>query len=539
MRRLIKVATWFAQALTCMSLLAVLPSGTLAEDLAVDWVTATPIEGETDDTVTLQARIVNNGPGMALSIQYGWYLSVDNEITTDDMALGAVVTLYDYLYAGNGTIITDPITVPAFADLAAPSHFGLIVDPLRNTFDSDYSNNTGSAAFTITSDLPHSFYDTVGDNYLDAVHLSAAVSDGNLETTITFSAPPSSTISLLMGIDLDQDPTTTGANTTLPGTEAMLSLVYEDLTTESVVTLQNNTGTHELPDAVVVSNTLTYTIPLSLLGNDTAMDLFWAIDHAVGPTADFDRAPDLGVFAVDSETIVVRRPGDAAIQVSVSDPAALPGEDDFPDIRQLDARVVGDQLHLTLTYAHSVDVMDVPVSSDGLFVWVDLDSDGRLATGFANTGQTPPTMGIDHQLRLQIGDLAGVVPELRKDVDGDGKPETSPMGLPFNDMFMRLEDNRIFLQIPLAYLGYSDGSGALAVTNLNTRDILGGTMDRLPDSGAWDLKNDTLLVNQACLAPTREVADPDDDSLYGAGGWDNDELVHASICLGNQALLFA
>ena len=115
--------------------------------------------------------------------------------------------------------------------------------------------------------------------------------------------------------------------------------------------------------------------------------------------------------------------------------------------------MVGDQLHLTLTYAHSVDVMNVPVSSDGLFVWVDFDSDGRLATGFANTGQKPPAMGVDHQLRLQIDALAGIVPELRKDVDGDGEPETSPMGLPFNDMFMRLVDNRILLQIPLAYLG--------------------------------------------------------------------------------------
>ena len=285
-------------------------------------------------------------------------------------------------------------------------------------------------------------------------------------------------------------------------------------------------------------NTLTYSVPLALLNNDTAMDLFWAIDHAVGPTADFDRAPDVGAFATDTETVVVRRPGDATMQVSVADPSPDAGGADFPDIQQLDAQVVGDQLHLTLTYAHIVDVMQLPSGNDGLFVWVDIDSDRRLTSGFANTGQTPPTMGIDHQLRLQIDALAGVLPELLRDADGDGEPETFPMGLPVNDMFMRLSGNQILLRIPLAYLGNGDGSGALAVTNLNTREILTGIIDRLPDSGAWDLKNDALLPKQTCLAPSREVDDPADDSL-GAFGYDNDELVHASICLGDQALLFA
>lgn len=78
----------------------------------------------------------------------------------------------------------------------------------------------------------------------------------------------------------------------------------------------------------------------------------------------------------------------------------------------------------------------------------------------------------------------------------------------------------------------------MAVTNLNTRDILTGTIDRLPDSGAWDLKNDALLPAQTCLAVSREVDDPDNDSI-GAFGFDNDEMVHASVCLGDQALLFA
>ena len=504
-----------------------------AQDLAVEWVTVTPSGGAVGDTVTLQARITNNGPGMVFSFQYKWVLSTDEQIAAADMVVGEIMTANVYLYAGDHTTVSKPITVPAFADPISPSYFGLMIYyPLFPPYDDDPANNTGSAAFTFTGDPPHSFYDTVGDNYLDAVHLTAAVSGGNLEVAVTFSQPPSSTVSILMGIDLDQDPTT-GVNPSLPGTEAMLSLLYQ--TFYSDVTLENDSGSHTLAGAVLDGNTLSYSVPLSLLNNDTAIDLFWAIDHAVGPTADFDRAPDVGAYATDTETVIVRRPGDESIQVLVNDPE----ESEFPDIRQLEGRIVGDQLHLTLTYTHRVDVMNTPLLGDGLFVWVDLDSDRRLASGFANTGQTPPTMGIDHQLRLQIDELAGIMPELLKDTDGDGEPEVFPIGLPFNDMFMRLDGNRILLRIPLAYLNNGDGAGALAVSNLDARDILNGPIDRLPDAGAWDLKTDALLPAQTCLSAARGVDDPADDSLFGAGGWDNDELVHAAICLGDQAILFA
>ena len=44
-----------------------------------------------------------------------------------------------------------------------------------------------------------------------------------------------------MGIDQDQDPASTGENSTLPGCEAVLDLAYQDLT-PGVVTLQTDTG---------------------------------------------------------------------------------------------------------------------------------------------------------------------------------------------------------------------------------------------------------------------------------------------------------
>ena len=57
------------------------------------------------------------------------------------------------------------------------------------------------------------------------------------------------------------------------------------------------------------------------------------------------------------------------------------------DIIHMEVDVCGDQFHMILTFNHGVDVMDMPATSEGLFVWVDMDSDADLSTGFANAGR--------------------------------------------------------------------------------------------------------------------------------------------------------
>lgn len=111
------------------------------------------------------------------------------------------------------------------------------------------------------------------------------------------------------------------------------------------------------------------------------------------------------------------------------------------------------------------------------------------------------------------------------------------MGLPLNDLFMRLSGDQVICRVPLGYLGFHDGSGAMAVSNLNTRDILTGVIDNVPDSGAWDLKTNLLLPGQTCLSTPLHLDDPPDDSI-GAFGLDNDELVGLDICVGKEAFLF-
>ena len=506
-----------------------------AQDLYVKWVTVTPNSGAAGDAVTVQARIGNNGPGMAIGVELQWYVSEDSVITAADFALGGYEALYDIIYAGTEITITRNFTMPPFNDPAAPSYIGLVLDPFEFLSDPNRANNTGAAAFTYTGNPPNSFFDPSGDNLIiDIVHVKAVAAGGNLNVAITFREPPTSIFSGLMAIDLDQDPATGAANLTIPGAEAVVDILYQEYA--PALTLKTAAGQTALSTLALSGNTLTYSIPLSLLGNDTAMDLFWALDSTAGASADFDRAPDVGAFATDTNQVVVRRPGDATIQVDIQDPTTGGSEPEFPNVSRLQAEVIGDQLQIVLTYTHSVEDLQGYPSGDGLFVYVDVDADRRLCTGFKNTELRPPTFGIDHELRLQIDALAGIVPELLRDADGDGEPEVKPMGLPVNDMFMRLSGNQIICRIPLSYLEFSDGGGAIAVNNFNSRQLPSNVSDRIPDTGAWDLKTNQALPGQGCLSVPVHVDDPNNDSV-GGYGLDNDELTALDACLGNDALL--
>ncbi len=506
-----------------------------SQDLYVGEVTATPSQGKAGDSVSLQATIGNNGPGTAFTIQVQWFLSDDPEITTSDIALSDVETLSDYLYQGQETTIYKQITLPPFQDDQPPSYIGLLIDPYQFLWDDNRANNTGSAAFTVDNQLDHGFFDTVGDNWLDITHVKAVIKDENLTVTITFSEPPSS-IGGIMALDMDQNPATKLDGISLAGAEALVSFTY-DLNL-AYISLTTASGTVSLNNISLDGSRLTYSIPLSLLGNDTDMDLFWAVDHALGPTTDFDRAPDIGVFATDSNQVVVRRPGDNTINVDISDPVSGPSEPEFPNIKRMQVSVTGDRLEIILTYNHEVENLASYPGSEGLFVWIDMDADHRLCTGFASTEEHPPAFGIDFQVRLQIDPLGGDVKQLLRDRDGDGEPETIAMGLPFNDLFVRLTGDRIICRIPLAYLGFSSGNMAMSVSSLNTRNILQGTVDRIPDKGAWDIGGNTLLTGQSCTMTPIHIDDPADDST-GAFGMDNDELTGLDTCLGNNALLFA
>ncbi len=506
-------------------------SSALAQDLYVQEVSVTPSSVQAGEVVHSQAVIKNLGPGTAYTAQYGWYISTDPEITNKDIALGQVQTLSQVLYPGNAVTVQADLAMPPFNDDSLPSYIGLRLDPEGLMPDTDPNNDWASAQLQISNPAGVHF-DTLGDNELDISSVQSLIQGDSLITDITFASPPGS-IYGFMALDLDQEPATGLSSLTVPGAEAFLDLVIHEYF--SSLELTTASGTRQVGTFQLQGNTLSYTIPVSWLGQGQVMDVFWALDSSPGTSADLDRVPDLGAYATDTGQAVVRRPGNTSISVSIPDPIA--GEQEFPDLSHMEAGVQGDQLRVSLRFDHQVENLSLQPGFEGLFIWIDLDRDLRLATGFKNSGCQPPSFGIDSSIRLQIDPLAGDVFELLTDTDGDGSPEVTPMGLPVNDMFVRLDNDTIDIRMPLIYLGQYDGSGAILVNALNTRDILSGPMEHLPDAGAWDLALNSPLPAQACSSPVDHYADPADDSI-GAFGLDNDELVGLELCVGQKALLF-
>ena len=192
---------------------------------------------------------------------------------------------------------------------------------------------------------------------------------------------------------------------------------------------------------------LTFSIPLSYLGNDSSMDLFWAF--AGTWTADFERSRDVGVFDTEANEVVVRRPGTKDIHVDIEDFTPGSEEPSFPNLRGLQADVVGDQLQIVLTYAHTAEV-EYHVS-EGMQVFISIDSDQSLCSGFKNAWDTQPTFGVDYELKLNIDSLTGEL-WLDENDDGFAFDEVRQMGLHYTDMLMQISGSQVICHIPLSTL---------------------------------------------------------------------------------------
>lgn len=392
-----------------------------------------------------------------------------------------------------------------------------------------------------SGDRPYSLSDPSGDHpLLDMVNIQALEEDGNLKVNVTFKAPPPTFFVGLMAIDLDQNPSTTAKDLTVAGAEGVVQFTYQEFSGASL-TLTTARGSQKLNNGIVDINTLSYEVPLNLLENDSSMDLFWAFSQVWGTF--FDRAPDVGVFAMDTGSAVVRKPGNNSIQVDIDDPTSSE-ELAFPNQERLQVKVVGDQLQLILTYAHSVEDILKQIVGDGMWVYVSLDADKTLCTGFATSGLPQPSLGVDHELRLVIDPITKIGASLWSNSDGDGFGYEMAMGLPANDMFMQVEGKKIICKIPLAYLSLSylgnyGGGGEITVTSVSAEDITDpdSLWDRVPDSGSWDLQRDMMVPMQQCMSDQIRVEDPDNDSLLPGGGLDNDEFTVLEACLGRNAIL--
>lgn len=84
------------------------------------------------------------------------------------------------------------------------------------------------------------------------------------------------------------------------------------------------------------------------------------------------------------------------------------GDATFPDLRGVEARVEEGNFLLWLTFTHGVGFQDLRGRPGVMVVEVGIDLDYRLWTGYANTGEVPPTLGLDRKVKLT---LSGLSPE--------------------------------------------------------------------------------------------------------------------------------
>ena len=187
--------------------------------------------------------------------------------------------------------------------------------------------------------------------------------------------------------------------------------------------------------------------------------------------------------------------------------------------------------------------MEPTFNFPGVYVWVSVDSDKSVCTGFKNDGLSPPTFGFDYELRILVSpDVSStrILANLWTDEYGEGEAWNRGMGLPHSDMLVRVSGNQIMCRIPMRYLRSFEPGGSIVVRSADYGYLsvpTGGHDDRLPDTGAWDLGTGVLVPKQSCLQGAAPVhaSDPEDDTR--GVGRNNDELVGLNACLGREALL--
>jgi hypothetical protein len=151
-------------------------------------------------------------------------------------------------------------------------------------------------------------------------------------------------------------------------------------------------------------NTVRLAIPLSLIGNPTAVDVF-ASTYSSGygsltTPGSGDRAPDYGALNTATRKVVVRKP-DATQVVKLTDPAG-DSNGEF-DLVAVEYATIADQFSIKLTFNQPFDPSDPSLHYAGLSGEITLDSDRNLLTGAFFMGAQIPTWGGDVSLSYHVG----------------------------------------------------------------------------------------------------------------------------------------
>ena len=378
-----------------------------------------------------------------------------------------------------------------------------------------------------------SISDPVGDFlFPDITKLNINVTNSNLNITIThvddvFDPLGLRTSAGIIFIDTDLN-YTTGINNT--GWGADFQIEYNVNKYFKVVHLVNsNAESIDISANVnVKGKQIFFSVPLSLLDNDDGIvNLFIATKESIWIGSTFDRAPDYGVLNTGNGLIEIPFPYNELAGGTIIDSIDDSG---YPDVTEVNATIDRGSLNVVVTYKE--DLIDTSVTK-GAYAWINLDTDQSLATGFTNTGQNPPTFGIDYRINYHVSALLGTPSAFIEDGIG-----STNVGLPYNDGIYKYGGNQIFLSVPLGLLDFDDGNLYLHIYSFNPNTIPStADIDNVPDygEGALNTLNGEIQPLVSCIGDWVTVTDPDNDS-YGFG-LEGDEITGVSTCKAANSII--
>lgn len=381
--------------------------------------------------------------------------------------------------------------------------------------------------------------DTVGDFDSQDISSLDVSSDGN-NLYITITCTDSVTDYSFYGavfVDTDQNVLTGYADN---GADYVYQFGYMSIIySEPMVTTTLNDNTLYSDSIYVQGNQIFITLPLSALGNDDGnMNVVVVLHDQMVKALDFDRAPDQGVFNTATRSIET-----SGLNLAGGIVTDKIGDSNSADIREMSASVTNGVLNIEVTYNQNIEPSGYSYGED-VTGWISIDTDQKLATGFTNTEQAPPTFGVDYRIEYAVGTLTGTDASIKmldtgSDMTSLGYSDTKSMsiGVPYNDASFKVSGNKVFLEIPLTMLGNDDGNMYIIADSFSLQGSLGGEMDSVPDygQGALNTADGSIKPLLAYGADKKTLTDAAADS---AGfGYDGDDIVTADIGFTDNIML--
>jgi len=383
--------------------------------------------------------------------------------------------------------------------------------------------------------------DPLGDNdgQADVVELAAnSWQDGQgARIRLRYAQPVQPPLVGYIFIDVDRNPATSVPSVSpLPGIDAVvkyqLTTAGGQLFIRVDIMTQSGTETVLPPKTTKVrfridGDLLVITLSRDFFGGISVFDFFVATDKGDVGDSEFDRIPDAGVidYSTGITQVKVTRPGDNTINATLTDPVQ---DTVFPDLSALLVKVVDDRLQMVVSYNHSVTSNQAFPFGSRIEGRIYLDTDRRLATGFANGGESPPSLGADYAVQFTLQPRRPFEASLlsfHSRVPNRSAPNELKLGLAFfNDCIAKPSGNQVLFDLPLSLLGDSTGNVFVRVDSVARP---ANTLDAVPDDGSFAVAARRVRPPFACATSIVEVPDPTDSPQ----GNKNDELLNARACL--------